>query len=76
MSSYGKNLNPLQWSWRTNSRTINGGLSRFERCGEGLMRGTGGGGGGVRVGNASHSSTVEKLYAWEKKLYLEVKVHF
>lgn len=22
----------------------------------------------------SHSSTVEKLYAWEKKLFLEVKV--
>lgn len=27
-------------------------------------------------GNATHSSTVERLYAWEKKLYLEVKVIF
>lgn len=24
--------------------------------------------------NGSHCSTVERLYAWEKKLYLEVKV--
>ncbi|KAG1360975.1 hypothetical protein COCNU_09G004380 [Cocos nucifera] len=28
---------------------------------------------GVGNGSTSHSSTVEKLYAWEKKLFLEVK---
>jgi hypothetical protein len=34
-----------------------------------MVMGSGGGGGML-----SHSSTVEKLYAWEKKLFLEVKV--
>lgn len=34
-----------------------------------MPMGNGGGGGML-----SHSSTVEKLYAWEKKLFLEVKV--
>jgi hypothetical protein len=42
----------------------NNGFTRFGR-------GDGNGGGG---GMLSHSSTVEKLYAWEKKLFLEVKV--
>lgn len=31
-------------------------------------------GNGGSSGILSHSSTVEKLYAWEKKLFLEVKV--
>ena len=42
----------------------NNGFTRFGR-GDGNV-----GGGGM----LSHSSTVEKLYAWEKKLFLEVKV--
>lgn len=32
------------------------------------------GGGGPNMINSSHCSTVERLYAWEKKLYEEVKV--
>lgn len=31
-------------------------------------------GGGPNIINSSHCSTVERLYAWEKKLYEEVKV--
>lgn len=40
-----------------------------------MVRGVGNGG-GVGGGSTSHSSTVEKLYAWEKKLFLEVKVQY
>lgn len=40
-------------------------------CGEEMMKGD-----GVGTGSLSHSSTVEKLYAWEKKLFLEVKVQY
>ena len=31
-------------------------------------------GGGIISGSGSHCSTVERLYAWEKKLFQEVKV--
>ncbi|KAG6474159.1 protein ALTERED PHOSPHATE STARVATION RESPONSE 1-like [Zingiber officinale] len=73
MSGYGKNLNPLHWSWRSNSKTC-GDFTGFGNCGEG-MRGDNGSGScsGVAADSVSHTSTVEKLYAWEKKLYLEVK---
>ncbi|RLM86155.1 formin-like protein 5 [Panicum miliaceum] len=46
----------------------NNGFTRFGRGEGGMVMGSGGGGGIL-----SHSSTVEKLYAWEKKLFLEVK---
>lgn len=46
----------------------NNGFTRFGRGDSGMSMGSGGGGGML-----SHSSTVEKLYAWEKKLFLEVK---
>lgn len=42
----------------SNSRASSGGFTRFQRSEE---------------ASVTHSSTVEKLYAWEKKLYLEVK---
>ncbi|OAY77679.1 hypothetical protein ACMD2_06499, partial [Ananas comosus] len=57
--SYGKSLNPLVWSKSSNSMC--GGFTRISN------------GGGFGVASATHSSTVEKLYAWERKLYLEVK---
>ncbi|RWW08402.1 hypothetical protein GW17_00028167 [Ensete ventricosum] len=69
--SYGKNLNPLSWSWRFNSKT-NGGFTRFGSC-RGEMVRSFGSGIGAGIGNVSHTSTVEKLHAWEKKLLLEVK---
>jgi hypothetical protein len=66
--SYGKNLKPMGWSWSGGGgggygKSTNNGFSRF---------GTGDDGGGSGI--LSHSSTVERLYAWEKKLFLDVKV--
>lgn len=71
--SYSKSLKPAGWSWGgggggyvkgTNS------FSRFGRGDEGMAMAGNSGGSGI----LSHSSTVERLYAWEKKLFLEVKV--
>ncbi|KAJ3692801.1 hypothetical protein LUZ60_011896 [Juncus effusus] len=58
---YGKNLNPIGFKWGSysNSNTKADAYMRYSN-------------GGAKIG-ASHASTVEKLYAWEKKLYLEVK---
>jgi Protein of unknown function (DUF632) len=64
MLGYGKNLNPMGFRWGSNSNS-NLKPEYFARYSNG--------GGTLRV---SHASTVEKLYAWEKKLYLEVKVRF
>ncbi|KAJ8499143.1 hypothetical protein OPV22_009695 [Ensete ventricosum] len=72
MHAYGKNLRHLHWSWISNSKAT-GGFTRFGRCREQMGRGIGSGDGGVGSGHMSHTSTMEKLYAWEKKLYLEVK---
>lgn len=72
--SYGKNLKPTGWSWGGGGggygKGSSNGFSRFGTGDEGMM-GNGGG-----SGILSHSSTVERLYAWEKKLFLEVKVSF
>lgn len=66
--SYGKNLKPVGWSWGGGGYGKgSNGFSRFGGGDEGM--GNGGG-----CGILSHSSTVERLYAWEKKLFLEVKV--
>ncbi|XP_072965571.1 protein ALTERED PHOSPHATE STARVATION RESPONSE 1 [Typha angustifolia] len=59
--SYGRSFNPLVWSRGSNTKT------------DGLMVRGVGNGDGVGILRMSHCSTVEKLYAWEKKLYLEVK---
>lgn len=32
--------------------------------------------GGVYMNSGSHASTLDRLYAWERKLYDEVKVNF
>ncbi|KAJ4966227.1 hypothetical protein NE237_018076 [Protea cynaroides] len=60
----GKNLTPL-WTWGSNSKS--GGFGRSEE----EMIGVNGGSGDLLT--LSHSSTVERLYAWEKKLFEEVK---
>ena len=64
MLGYGKNLNPMGFRWgpNSNSNLKTGVFTRYSN-----------GGGTLGI---SHASTVEKLYAWEKKLYLEVKVRF
>lgn len=66
-------MSPVLWSWGSNSKTS--GFSRFGKSGDEFLD-RNGVHGGVGFSSSSHSSTVEKLYAWEKKLYLEVKVSF
>ncbi|KAL4366637.1 hypothetical protein GQ457_05G012230 [Hibiscus cannabinus] len=62
--NYGCNLTPITWTWNWNQK-----LEGIGKLGE-----------KNNVGNAcasvlssSHCSTIERLYAWEKKLYQEVK---
>ncbi|KAL5706459.1 Protein ALTERED PHOSPHATE STARVATION RESPONSE 1 [Ranunculus cassubicifolius] len=60
-----KNLSPTAWTWRSNSKS-----SSFGRLGKEMFVSD------VIVGDVattSHSSTLERLYAWEKKLFEEVK---
>lgn len=45
-------------------------------CDEMVLSHLGSGVGEEGVVSSSHCSTVERLYAWEKKLYQEVKVNF
>ncbi|XP_068640257.1 protein ALTERED PHOSPHATE STARVATION RESPONSE 1-like [Aristolochia californica] len=65
--SYGRNLSPLNWPWVSNSKSSGFGSSGRpgeERGGSNLNGG---------VVKTSHCSTIERLYAWEKKLYQEVR---
>ncbi|KAD5960801.1 hypothetical protein E3N88_12273 [Mikania micrantha] len=55
---YGKNLGPLFGSWSSTPKLNAFGCNDI---------------GGVRAVGGGHCSTVERLYAWEKKLYQEVK---
>lgn len=64
--NYGCNLTPSLWAWGLSPKS-NG----FGNLGEQM---TGGNITGCINGVGSHCSTVERLYAWEKKLYQEVKV--
>ncbi|KAL1820593.1 hypothetical protein ACET3Z_015462 [Daucus carota] len=57
---YGKSLSPLLWTWGSSSSKMDG----FGKFNEEVLHNN---------LNGSHCSTVERLYAWEKKLYLEVK---
>jgi hypothetical protein len=59
----------MGWTWGGG-----GGYGKGSNGFTGFGRGDGGRGSGGGGGMLSHSSTVEKLYAWEKKLFLEVKV--
>nr|GMC57430.1 nitrate regulatory gene2 protein [Ipomoea batatas]GME13502.1 nitrate regulatory gene2 protein [Ipomoea batatas] len=65
--SSGKSLGPLLWSFRSSPKWNGFGRCCDESIGNGICVGGGGDGG------SSHCSTVERLYAWEKKLYLEVR---
>jgi hypothetical protein len=70
--SYSKSLKPSGWSWGGGGEgytKVNSGFSRFGSGDGGMAMGNGGG-----SGILTHSSTVERLYAWEKKLFFEVKV--
>nr|XP_043631290.1 protein ALTERED PHOSPHATE STARVATION RESPONSE 1-like isoform X2 [Erigeron canadensis] len=63
---YGRNLSPLFSSWSSTPKS-----NVFGKFGCDDMIGDSPVGGGLIVG--SHCSTVERLYAWEKKLFQEVK---
>ncbi|KAF5798565.1 putative nitrate regulatory gene2 protein [Helianthus annuus] len=63
VQGYGKNLSPLFGSWSSTPK-----LNVFGCDGMGGVTAVGG-----SLGVGSHCSTVERLYAWEKKLYQEVK---
>lgn len=60
-------MSPFSWSFGGSSRW--NGIGRF--CDDPMNKSINGVNGAKA---ASHCSTVERLYAWEKKLYLEVKV--
>lgn len=62
-----KLMSPFSWSFGGSSRW--NGIGRF--CDDPMNKSINGANGAKA---ASHCSTVERLYAWEKKLYLEVKV--
>ncbi|KAL3527230.1 hypothetical protein ACH5RR_011886 [Cinchona calisaya] len=64
----GRNLNPMLWSWNSSPKW--NGIGKF--CDDSIGNVSVGAGVGVTTG-ATHCSTVERLYAWEKKLYQEVK---
>ncbi|KAL1536868.1 protein ALTERED PHOSPHATE STARVATION RESPONSE 1-like [Salvia divinorum] len=63
---YGKSLTPLLWSWGSGSAKWNA-FGKF--CEDPI----GNAGQVATNGNATHCSTIERLYAWEKKLFQEVK---
>ncbi|CAN6698812.1 unnamed protein product [Malus baccata var. baccata] len=68
---HGCNLSPSLWTWGSSSQKF-GGFGKMG-CDEMVLNQVGGGVGDEGVANSSHCSTVERLYAWEKKLYQEVK---
>ncbi|EXC35329.1 hypothetical protein L484_026653 [Morus notabilis] len=61
--SYGWGLSPSSWTWGSSGSSPK--MSGFGK--------TCGGDVGKVVNGTSHCSTVERLYAWEKKLFEEVK---
>ncbi|KAG5245525.1 protein ALTERED PHOSPHATE STARVATION RESPONSE [Salix suchowensis] len=64
--NYGCNLtNQSLWTWGSNPK-----LDGFGKISEDMVDSHVGSGG---VAHVSHCSTVERLYAWEKKLLIEVK---
>ncbi|KAE8010644.1 hypothetical protein FH972_006998 [Carpinus fangiana] len=63
--NYGFNLSPSLWTWGLSPKS-NG----FRKFGEEML---GSGVAGGSVVSDSHCCTVERLFAWEKKLYEEVK---
>lgn len=72
--NHGCNLSPSLWTWGGSSPKF-GGFGKMG-CDEMVLSHLGSGVGEEGVVSSSHCSTVERLYAWEKKLYQEVKVNF
>ena len=64
---YGWNLSQSMWAWGSSPK-----LNGFGKLVETPV--SVGNFGANGVGSGGHCSTVERLYAWEKKLYQEVKV--
>ena len=76
--NYGWGLSPSSWSWGGSglspkmSNNNNNGFGKMVIRNEMVRSDLASCGGGDN--NGSHCSTVERLYAWEKKLFEEVKV--
>ncbi|CAN6541508.1 unnamed protein product [Malus baccata var. baccata] len=68
---HGCNLSPSLWTWGSSSQKS--GVFAKMGCDEMVLSQVGSGVGDEGVVSSSHCSTVERLYAWEKKLYQEVK---
>ncbi|KAL2988265.1 hypothetical protein AAZX31_11G076500 [Glycine max] len=68
LHSYGWSLSPSLWAWGSSPK-----LNGFGKLAEGTPVSVGGTFGVNGVGSVGHCSTVERLHAWEKKLYQEVK---
>ncbi|XP_022775437.1 nitrate regulatory gene2 protein-like [Durio zibethinus] len=62
--NYGCNPTPTTWTWNWNPKMEGIGTLGEDRIGGNV---------GGRVLSSSHCSSIERLYAWEKKLYQEVK---
>ncbi|XP_022740249.1 nitrate regulatory gene2 protein-like isoform X2 [Durio zibethinus] len=62
--NYGCNLTPTTWTWNWNQK-----MEGIGKLGEDRIAGNV----GSSVLSSGHCSTLERLYAWEKKLYQEVK---
>ncbi|XP_022751472.1 nitrate regulatory gene2 protein-like [Durio zibethinus] len=62
--NYGCNLTPTTWTWNWNPKREGIGKLGEDRIGGNI---------GASVLSGGHCSTIERLYAWEKKLYQEVK---
>lgn len=69
VSSHGWSLSPSFWAWGSSPK-----LNGFGRLAEEKPPVSFGNFGANGVRSGGHCSTVERLYAWEKKLYQEVKV--
>ncbi|CAL0331923.1 unnamed protein product [Lupinus luteus] len=68
-SGYGWSLGPSSWALGSSPK-----LNGFGKLAEGTPHFPVGNFGANGFRNGGHSSTVERLYAWEKKLYQEVKI--
>ncbi|KAL5557527.1 hypothetical protein UlMin_039763 [Ulmus minor] len=64
--NYGWGLSSSSWSWGSSSPKLNG----FGKMGDEVVKSSMFDG---SVNSGSHCSTIERLYAWEKKLFEEVK---
>ncbi|KAF4373834.1 hypothetical protein F8388_007740 [Cannabis sativa] len=66
--NYGWSLSPSSWSWGSNPKLYGGGVVQSNIFNHNI-----GNFNNNNNINGSHCSTIERLYAWEKKLFEEVK---